>query len=295
MIWNNYPKPAGFATAADGYNIPYFVYGKDKQQDLFIFNGFSCNQYNVSLLAGQLAQRFRVISYDYRGHGISVLHNRSHGQNVSVKTFVEDAVCVMDELAVKKSDLLGYSAGAQFMFEFARLHPDRSLHLIALAPLAGKVLQSLFGTEVFGGLADIVHTIGKTPFLSAPLKMIVPRLVSLNPELLWQLGAMTTMLRSREDRTIDFIRSLQAIDFGYLTQLLDVLHKHDAMPWLHTLENRTLFLPGENDLIVPPTISWTASKSMKNAQVVVIPSASHNSILENYGFIDRHIKEFALV
>ena len=68
------------------------------------------------------AQRYRVIAYDYPGHGYTT-HATA---DLELPDYVEHLVGLMDALSTGKADLIGESLGGWVAVKFAAAHPDRA-------------------------------------------------------------------------------------------------------------------------------------------------------------------------
>lgn len=68
-----------------------------------------------------LAQRYRVITYDLRGHGASSITPRGY----MLPDMVEDLVQLLDHLGVQRAHIVGHSFGARVALAFTILQPQR--------------------------------------------------------------------------------------------------------------------------------------------------------------------------
>jgi 3-oxoadipate enol-lactonase len=86
-------------------------------------------------LARPLTQRYRVIRYDKRGHGLSQLRTGS----ASIADFATDLAALLDRLELKSPTIVGLSIGGLIAQELFRLRPDlvKSLVLCDTAPRIG--------------------------------------------------------------------------------------------------------------------------------------------------------------
>ncbi|TLS36684.1 alpha/beta fold hydrolase [Pseudalkalibacillus caeni] len=73
-----------------------------------------------------LADQFRVIAYDIRGHGYSGLTE----EPLSIGLLAEDLLFFMNALNIEKAVVCGYSAGGSIALDFALKHPERMEALI---------------------------------------------------------------------------------------------------------------------------------------------------------------------
>lgn len=73
-----------------------------------------------------LAEHFRVIALDTRGHGKSPRGEAPF----SIRQFADDLLAFMDRHSIQKAHLLGFSDGGNIAMVFALAHPDRVGKLI---------------------------------------------------------------------------------------------------------------------------------------------------------------------
>lgn len=82
-----------------------------------------------------LADDYRTIAYDVRGHGHT---GRSRPTSYSVELLAADLDALIDELDLEQPVLCGHSTGGCIAQVYAAQHPDK---------IAGLVLASTFGPE----------------------------------------------------------------------------------------------------------------------------------------------------
>ena len=72
------------------------------------------------------AQHFRVIAIDTRGHGQTPRGDTPF----TIRQFAEDLLAFMDQHAIEKAHILGFSDGGNIAMVFALAHPERVERLI---------------------------------------------------------------------------------------------------------------------------------------------------------------------
>jgi pimeloyl-ACP methyl ester carboxylesterase len=72
-----------------------------------------------------LAQRYRVVTYDLRGHGASSITNRGY----LLPDMVEDLNALLDHLGITTAHIVGHSFGARVALAYTILQPQRVLSL----------------------------------------------------------------------------------------------------------------------------------------------------------------------
>jgi len=118
---------AGLARADDfdsaGVRIHYTVTG-DGPPVVLVHGLYSSARMNWDLpgISTELAQRYRVIELDLRGHGES---DKPAGEDAYGIQMVEDVVRLMDHLGIAKARMAGYSMGGMIVMKMMVMHPDR--------------------------------------------------------------------------------------------------------------------------------------------------------------------------
>jgi pimeloyl-ACP methyl ester carboxylesterase len=80
--------------------------------------------------ARALAQAYRVILVDSRGHGRSTRGRRPFGYDL----MADDVVALLDTLKIDKAAILGWSDGAIIGLDLAMRHPERVSRVFAFGP-----------------------------------------------------------------------------------------------------------------------------------------------------------------
>lgn len=96
-----------------------------------LLHGFAVNadlNWRIPDVTERLADQFRVISMDLRGHGLS---SKPHDPDKYGIEMVEDVIRLLDHLKIDKAWVAGYSLGGFIALKLAVLHPDR---LFGVAP-----------------------------------------------------------------------------------------------------------------------------------------------------------------
>lgn len=110
---------------SDGVKIRYIVEGEG--EPVLLIHGFACSihmQWGASGFLKSLAQDYRVIAYDNRGHGLS---GKPHDPDKYGEEMCKDALRLLDHLDIPKAHIVGYSLGAFITNKLLVEHPDRFL------------------------------------------------------------------------------------------------------------------------------------------------------------------------
>jgi pimeloyl-ACP methyl ester carboxylesterase len=88
--------------------------------DLLLQHGLASSQRIWDLMLPRLSRRFRVVTYDARGHGLSAKPSSGYGFD----SIVADARAVIRTVALRRPIVVGHSWGAMVALELAARHPD---------------------------------------------------------------------------------------------------------------------------------------------------------------------------
>jgi pimeloyl-ACP methyl ester carboxylesterase len=131
-------------TSADGTVIEAWSNASDGPVVL-VCNGLGTNPFAwPDLLDPECG--LRVISWNHRGIGRS--SRPVDEDRVSLDTYVEDAIAVLDDAGVDKCVVAGWSIGVNTAFELAVAHPERVSGIFAVAGVPGGTFASM-GAPLF--------------------------------------------------------------------------------------------------------------------------------------------------
>jgi pimeloyl-ACP methyl ester carboxylesterase len=128
-----------------GIDVHYMTDGRGP--DVIMIHGFleNLSVWHVGL-APLLRDRFRVTTYDLRGHGYSGITPRGY----QPAELAADLAALMDARGIARAAIVGRSFGADVALAFCADHPDRVERLVAIEPaLVGGLAHP--GDEAWGG------------------------------------------------------------------------------------------------------------------------------------------------
>jgi pimeloyl-ACP methyl ester carboxylesterase len=151
---------------SDGVKIAYVIAGSG--EPVVLIHGLDSSAAINWQLPGtfnMLAQNYRVVALDLRGHGKS---DKPTDESAYGKPMVEDVVRLMDHLNIQRAHIVGYSLGGIVAMRLVIDHPDRVMS-VALGGIAwlreGSGLQEVWEKMPgrFGARTPIacMHGVGK--------------------------------------------------------------------------------------------------------------------------------------
>jgi pimeloyl-ACP methyl ester carboxylesterase len=124
-------------TLPNGVRLHYQRIGEGP--DLVMVHGLTGNLavWHLHMLP-VLAERFNVLTYDLRGHGLS----DTPPSGYSADAMAEDLLQLLDALEIERPWIAGHSYGADIALYFALLHPTRVREVIAIEAALPALEQS---------------------------------------------------------------------------------------------------------------------------------------------------------
>jgi len=117
-------KPVRSAVSLEGDGPP-----------LFLIHGIGASRHSWDGVVQRLSQKYRCITYDLRGHGLSPVPPPPY----SLDDLVEDLEALRQELGIAKAHFIGHSLGGMIGPAYARRYPERVLSLGLLSTAAGPL------------------------------------------------------------------------------------------------------------------------------------------------------------
>jgi len=143
-----------------GLRLHVREWGKTDGPPILFIHGWSQNhlcwarQYDSAL-----AEEFRLVAYDLRGHGMSEAPLEP-GHYTDGKLWAEDVAAIIEELGLGRPVLVGWSYGAFVICDFVRAYGQDRIAAIDFVEGAVKLGEAAFGTLIGPGFLD--HFVGAT-------------------------------------------------------------------------------------------------------------------------------------
>jgi esterase len=135
----------------NGLKLHYLDYGNEGAPALVCIHGLTGNAHNFDFVAPHLEHAYHVLSLDVRGRGDS---SWSPPETYTYSQYTSDLAAFLDELNIRRVNLLGTSMGGIISMMYAGSHPDR----------VERVALNDIGPELDGvGVKRIVQYVGQAP------------------------------------------------------------------------------------------------------------------------------------
>jgi len=199
-----------------------------------------------------LSAQFRTIAFDNRGVGQSDVPPGPY----PIALMASDAAAVLDAAGVERAHICGMSMGGMIAQEFALQYPRRVRSLILGCTAPG-------GPNAVQAEREVIQ------LLLAPRGNPEEMAKAINPYI---YDPSTPDARKDEDLAVR--RPWFPTAEGYLAQLQGIM-AWEAYSRLPQIAAPTLVIHGESDRLVPPENGRRIAARIPNAELVMIPRASH--------------------
>ena len=249
-------------TASDGAVIHYLAEGRgDPVVLLHGITGTAASNWGAAGIIDRLAEEFRVIAVDQRGHGRS---DKPHDPGSYGERMAQDVVDLLNHLRLQQAHVVGYSMGGFITMKLLTLAPDRLLS--AVVGGAGWPSAELRDDELFEALAvSLEEGKGGGPLV----ELLWPGDERPTPEQVQAIGQ--AMVAANDQLALAaVVRGLPALDV--------------SAELLRLNEVRTLNIVGSEDPLKPNADALVGV--MKEHRLHVIEGANHLTTLNSPEFHD---------
>ncbi|MCZ6829415.1 MAG: poly(3-hydroxyalkanoate) depolymerase [Gammaproteobacteria bacterium] len=234
---------------------------------LLCFNGVGASMELLQPFVDEV-RNTTVIIYDVPGTGES----DAPGYPWRPRRHARLAVEVLRSLGFSQVNVLGISWGGMLAQEFARQYPDICKGLVLAATSAGQLMVPARPRVLLR--------------MSNPLRYLIPSYMEAIAGDIYGGSLRTDKLQVREH-----FRHMKPPSIkGYFYQVLSLLG-WSSLPWLHTLQQRTLVLAGDDDPIVPLINARMLTAKIPRAKLRVV-DCGHLFLLTRASILAPEIEQF---
>ena len=264
---------------ANGIRFAYRRFGKTSGVPLVFNMHFTGTMDHWDpLVTDGLAKEREVILFDNAGISAS-----SGEVPTSVEGMAADAVAFIKALGLRQVDVLGFSLGGIVAQELTLAAPElvRRLLLVGTGPRSGEGMATLTpeAQKIFGATYD-------------------------PPDHLW-LGVFFTPSEASQAAGRAYLQRFRRRSEGrdpevnekVATAQLEALAKWGAprdrpFDYLKTIDQPTLVINGDADVIIYTINSYILQQHIPNAQLILYPDANHGSLYQYPERFVRHVSMF---
>lgn len=267
---------------ADGGSLHVLERGHGRP--LLLIHGVTLQSRIWSPQMHMLADRYRVLAMDVRGHGKSVPGSAGFGRKVAAG----DVKDVLDHFDLHDAVIVGHSMGGMILMEFAGQYP-RELE----ERVAGLVFMDTAAYQLLPKVAlPVARALGRRVRTRYDAGRRVPDRPMGDDDLSWVVARLA-FGASPSGRAVDELRRCGA-EFPQSTGLptwIDILD-HDAREALAATSTPSMILVGSRDLLTPVAGARRIARFLPHARLEVLPGCGHQMMQERPAEVARLLDEF---
>ncbi|MBL8743362.1 MAG: alpha/beta hydrolase [Myxococcales bacterium] len=280
---------ARYVESADGTRIAYYVtHAPRAAPTIVLANGLGGPRYAWMPLIDQLCDRFRFITWDYRGLYGS---DRPAGGPAAyaIERHVDDLEAIVAAESISRATLMGWSMGVQVCLEATQRMPALPSSLVLLNGTFGRPLDTAIPQ---GFSRALPHALDLAQRYAVPLGRLL-RKASTQPELvgvLKRFGVMAETVDEQEFATV--VSVFGSIDVEAYVMNLRALGEHDASRLLPSIPVPALVIAGDRDKLTHRGLSQQMVRRIPRAEILVVRGGTHYTAVEFPELLALRIERF---
>jgi 3-oxoadipate enol-lactonase len=253
---------------ANGIAINYRIDGPERAPWLILSNSLATSLAMWDEQAAALADSFRLLRYDQRGHGGS----DAPAGRYPFDTLLDDALALMDALGINKAHFAGLSMGGATALGLAERRPDRFERIVVADSPCQSTPQS---SQQWEERIAVAQQQGIEALVEPTVARWFPaETVASNPPHLDKIRAM-----------------IRATPVNGFIGCAAALAAHDYASAVASVKCPTLFIVGEKDGAAPTAMAKLHEK-LPGSRFVTLPGAGHISNMDRPAEFSRALREF---
>lgn len=259
--------------SVNGLGLYYEIEGEG--EPLVLIPGFAAGRWIWFKQTDELAQHFRVITFDPRG--VSASDKPQGSQTIGL--LADDVANLLQTMGVESAHIVGASFGGFVAQEFALKYPSMTRKLVLCCTSFGGPNHVVPAPETLQALAS-------TKGLNSEERMRANLLIAFTPEY------VRTQVEE-VDRIVHLRATNDVPEHVYLSQLQAAM-SFNAEDRVDRIDKPTLVLSGDTDVIVPSQNSCNLAARIPNATLCLIEGGSHTFFIEQAREFNHLVTEFLL-
>lgn len=230
-------------------------------QPLILISGYTADTLAWSLVFETLSKHFQVLMLDNRGAGESAAPNKPY----TVEMMADDTMALAEVLKLKNPHVLGNSMGGAIVQAIGKYHGDKVNKLVI------SNSSSHFNNQFMIACEDHLRIFEKNHDLVEQFKLALPWLFASkflsNKETIEQLMELTKN-HPKPQSVVGRVNQFNA------------LATFDSREWLKDIQNETLIITGDEDIICLAKESHFMNAQIPNSKLQMFEDCGHLPMVE---------------
>jgi len=243
---------------------------KSGEKTILLLHGYLETLYIWEELTSLLSPRFRVISIDIPGHGLS----HSPAQN-SMEFCADIANALMERLQIKKAAVMGHSMGGYVAIEAIKKYPERFGALIMMhsSPFADS-------PQKIEERKREIELIRQNKLMNI-IKLSIPKMFASNNK------------SKMEEKILEIIETAEVHDpEGVISIIEAMMSRVDNSEFLRSTTTPIFMFFGKHDNYISSDAATSFLSTMKEPSFIFLENSGHSGFLEEPKFVTEKCTEF---
>jgi pimeloyl-ACP methyl ester carboxylesterase len=255
--------PSRFVVLPDGARVHYRIRGAANAPTLVLLHGSNASLFTWEPWSNMLSDKFRVVSLDLPGHGLTgAVPNHDYSGKGMATVVTEFAY----KIGLKKFALAGNSMGGGVAARFAETYPDRvtALILVDAAGMPSKMgdrIPLAFQLLRMPWLQGVMAHANPKPLVREGLEKAIVRKAILTDQMV-DLYSDMALLEGSRAATFERFNQVGG-DFNFVKDHVGAL----KMP--------VLILWGEEDHLIPVAAAHSWHQAVPGSKLIIYPATGH--------------------
>jgi pimeloyl-ACP methyl ester carboxylesterase len=237
-----------------------------------------------------LADRYRIVTWDYRGLYGSERPRAAGPDAFSIEKHAEDLERVLAATGTASAAIVGWSIGGQVALESYRRDPSRVASLVLVNGTFGRPHElASAGVWALDRARPAMRLALRFPGASKRLLAGATRRPSLTTWL-QRLGVLG--ITAHESGLDELVRRVGGVDVDAFVHNLEAIGRHDAGRILPGVRVPVLVITGDHDVVTSHGLSQRMVRRLPRAELVVVPGGTHFTPLEFPELVALRIERF---
>jgi pimeloyl-ACP methyl ester carboxylesterase len=256
----------------NGASIYYEDAGSGPEAIVFA-HGLLCNTHLFDHQVAALKDRYRCISFDFRGHGRSEVTTSGYDMD----TLTEDAAGIIRALGAGPCHFLGLSMGGFVAMRLALRHPDLVRSLILVSTSADEEpRENLFRYKLMGFIARWIS-----------MRLVAGRVKDI------MFGRKFLTDPGREAEREEWRQRMLSVNrVGASRAARGVFSRLPVYDQIGAIKAPTLIIVGDDDVATRPEKAHRIHERIAGSKLVTISGSGHTVTVEEPAAVNAAIVEF---
>ncbi len=253
----------------DGYNIHYYVSGTDKKDLIVFVHPAFGNHHCFDKQIDFFASKYRVITIDLLGHGLSQAGKAKDKIDIST----EHLRLIIENERFEKAHFVGVSMGTLIAQYFALLHPEK---VSSLTILGGYDINTNNKEVAKAQRSENIKWIFKALLSMSSFRKYTASAIAIKPESQAKFYEMTKMYKRKS--------------FIVMSGLSNILKQRDNLKKNYPM----LIISGDRDIDLSIRMAKAFHENEPNSEFYLIQNAGHCANMDNEQEFNKILMDFLI-